>query len=292
MRSVLAVALVFVAVRAGAVCTDPGTAIAAARAQIDTDCDCAGALTHGTYVHCAAGVLKQRVAAHTLSPSCMADVRRCASRSTCGRPGRVACCISHGGAPARCTIRKPSSCTEGCAASATSCCDACSGTGCAPPSTTSTTSTTIPSFCGNGIIDPGEMCDGESFCTSTCGIPLEACCALPGSDMCTVGCTPIGMSCLFACGSNNPTAHVGQHPVWTAACPGAPPDAHVGQGTCESTPIAPTSVCCPLAAGGCTTTPATDTEELALAAFDCLVSQRVTSSVIRQCIGGTCAPAH
>src|SRR5262249_15515580 len=149
MRNVLAATLVVVAVRAGAVCTDPA-AVACARVQIESDCDCARALTHGTYVRCAARVVKQRVAAHTLSPSCVADVRRCGSRSPCGRPGRVACCISHGGAPARCTIRKPSSCTEGCAASATSCCDACSGTGCAPPSTTSTTSTTIPSFCGNG----------------------------------------------------------------------------------------------------------------------------------------------
>src|SRR5262245_52725799 len=43
--SVLAVALVFVAVLAGAVCTDRQPRFAVARAQIDTDCDRAGALT-------------------------------------------------------------------------------------------------------------------------------------------------------------------------------------------------------------------------------------------------------
>jgi len=47
MRIVFAVVLVFVAVRAGAVCTDPA-AVVAARAQIETDCDCGGALMHGT----------------------------------------------------------------------------------------------------------------------------------------------------------------------------------------------------------------------------------------------------
>ena len=35
-------------------------------------------------------------------------------------------------------------------------------------STTSTTSTTLADPCGNGVIDPGEECDGEDFGTATC----------------------------------------------------------------------------------------------------------------------------
>lgn len=156
--------------------------------------------------------------------------------------------------------------------------------------TTSTTTTTQPAVCGNGVIEPGEMCDGEPFCTSRCTVDLYACCDLPDSDMCTVGCTPIGMSCYLACGQNNPVL-IGEKPVYTAPCPQFP-DQPIGQGTCQGSSIAPTNVCCPLDAGGCTTTPATTTEELQTAVLDCVFMQGLGRVVVGSCVSGTCVPAH
>jgi hypothetical protein len=41
---------------------------------------------------------------------------------------------------------------------------------------TSITSTTLASVCGNLVIDPGEMRDGEPFCTPTCQVDAYVCC--------------------------------------------------------------------------------------------------------------------
>ncbi len=155
--------------------------------------------------------------------------------------------------------------------------------------TTSTTSTTLGAACGNGVIEPGEMCDGESFCTSTCGIALYACCNV---GACDGECTPIGESCLLACGFDNPI-YLGSHPTGIGSCPGAPGNPNVGLGTCAAPDaIAPTNVCCPLSGGGCSTTPVTNTEELQSAVLDCAESQGSTDSVIGTCVTGACVPAH
>src|SRR5258705_8932495 len=63
--------------------------IATARAAVAANCDCAAAASHGAYVSCAA----QQVEATLVNRSCRGHVKRCASRSTCGKkPGFVTCC--------------------------------------------------------------------------------------------------------------------------------------------------------------------------------------------------------
>ena len=123
---------------------DPGdaSAVAAARAQVDAECDCGAAPDHGTYVRCAAGIAKERANAEPslLPRQCRGAVRRCAARSTCGKPGAVTCCREktlYGRTSIHCSIQKDAptcGARRGCVGSYTSCCDSCSTTGCASPS--------------------------------------------------------------------------------------------------------------------------------------------------------------
>src|SRR5215510_11763019 len=49
-----------------------------------------------------------------------------------------------------------------------------SSTATIPPTTTvttSTTTTTTSALCGNGVLDPGEQCDGSNFGSFTCPSP-------------------------------------------------------------------------------------------------------------------------
>jgi len=124
---------------------NPGDAeaVAAARDQVATDCDCAGAVSHGAYVSCAAGVANARAKAdpQLLPTYCKGAVKRCAARSTCGKPGFVTCCRTSSAGTTKCSTKRDSAhciapaggdaCTGDPAFS--SCCDACTGTGCALP---------------------------------------------------------------------------------------------------------------------------------------------------------------
>lgn len=150
-----------------AACGDaPGdeAAVVAARAAIAAACDCARAPSHGAYVRCAADVARQRLREGTLSRACRARVRRCASRSTCGRPGAVVCCHV-GAAGARCTItngvascRAPLGGTV-CTGDAESCCDTC--TSC-PPSLPTTTTVPRPRSCLD--LAPPASCGSDAAC--------------------------------------------------------------------------------------------------------------------------------
>src|SRR5262245_26478675 len=81
-----------------AACEDP-TAVADARAAVTQQCPC-DVTNHGAYVSCAAGVVRQRIADRLLPRSCGGAVKRCAARSTCGKPGWVTCCrVSNSGKP-------------------------------------------------------------------------------------------------------------------------------------------------------------------------------------------------
>src|SRR5262245_31006874 len=72
--------------------------IANARLAIAANCDCAGALTHGAYVSCAEHAAKAVLA----NKGCARSVKKCASRSTCGKLPAVTCCR---------TTRKGTQCT-------------------------------------------------------------------------------------------------------------------------------------------------------------------------------------
>src|SRR6266480_2115192 len=132
-------------------CTDLA-AVCAARDKAEIQCPCAAATNHGFYV-------------------------RCASRSTCGRPGYVTCCrLDNLGQP-HCSVKRSATNCKPPATIGTkpSCCDACASNNCpttttttSTTSTTATTTTTIPSNCGNGHIDPGEACDGSDLGGVSC----------------------------------------------------------------------------------------------------------------------------
>ena len=149
------------------------TDIANARAAIATNCDCAGATTHGAYVSCAV----QQANLVLVNPSCKGAVKKCAAHSTCGKPTAVTCCLTTTKGT-KCKIKKDAAhCTakQGTVGSCTSCCDACpapgSGPSCpAPTTTTSTTSTTTTTTTTTTSTTMGCSCPvGQSPCTEQCG---------------------------------------------------------------------------------------------------------------------------
>src|SRR5262249_29527646 len=121
--------------------------IANARAAIAANCDCAGARTHGDYVSCATEQANMVLA----NKHCARSIKKCASRSTCGRPLAVTCCrtTSKG---TKCTIKKDAAhCTakQGIVGACTSSSAACPSPGGGPscPGATSTTTTTTTTSC-------------------------------------------------------------------------------------------------------------------------------------------------
>ena len=176
--ALLGCAFVFTAARvASATCGErPGDAegVAATRAAADARCDCTTAARHGAYVECVARVANDEMRAGRLRPGCRASVVRCATRSTCGRPGSVACCFEPGGAPTgvfKCAIRSSSAqCTPpphpgACLSDRPSCCDACTSGTCTPV----TTSTTTPSTCtDDATCDDGNTCTADSCVQGRC----------------------------------------------------------------------------------------------------------------------------
>ena len=192
-------------------CTDLA-AVCAARDKAEIQCPCAAATNHGFYVRCVRGVAKAEADALRLPRECKASVVRCASRSTCGRPGFVTCCrLDNLGQP-HCSVKRSAANCKPPATIGTkpSCCDACASNNCpttttttSTTSTTATTTTTIPSNCGNGHIDPGEACDGSDLggvscpggsaggafvaCNPDCTLDCSHC---PGG-VCEVICEPI-----------------------------------------------------------------------------------------------------
>src|SRR5689334_14745849 len=120
----------------------PSPVVDSARAQVAGACDCATAVNHGTYLRCVRDVLRTI----GLPGDCYGDVMKCAARSTCGKPGFVACCRTTATGRTACSIRpsadkcRPPQGGSACASDFESCCDACVAGGCA----TTTTTTTIP----------------------------------------------------------------------------------------------------------------------------------------------------
>jgi hypothetical protein len=83
-------------------------AVQAARADIASNCDCAGAANHGAYVKCAAqraNFLTSDAGGNTLPKNCKGAVKKCSAKSTCGKPGAVTCCLTKG-STTKCKIMK------------------------------------------------------------------------------------------------------------------------------------------------------------------------------------------
>jgi hypothetical protein len=115
--------------------SNPGDsqAVIDARSAAETTCGpCASATNHGTYVSCVAGVAKARVTALQLPKTCAGAVKKCASKSTCGKPGFVTCCVTTSKGP-KCKLKKDATA-----------CSAKGGTATVDPSNTSCCSMTHP----------------------------------------------------------------------------------------------------------------------------------------------------
>jgi hypothetical protein len=136
--------------------------VASARAAVAANCDCAGAASHGVYLRCAA----QQANATLVNKSCAGAVKKCAAKSTCGRPGAVTCCVTKTGRT-KCRIRRDAAhCTASngstaCVGTNTSCCDACTSS-CA--TTTGSTTTTLVG--GSGLVTGLHYAPNNNFDSS------------------------------------------------------------------------------------------------------------------------------
>jgi hypothetical protein len=87
-------AVLFVASPSHAACdptADPDASdLAAARAAVEANCPCFAPGSRADYVRCA----KEQAAITLANRDCLSAVKRCSSRSTCGRPGAVNCCVA------------------------------------------------------------------------------------------------------------------------------------------------------------------------------------------------------
>ena len=122
---------------------DPdGSKTAAARVSAEQTCagmnpamGCTTAPNHGAYVSCIAHAANDLVTAGTLPKTCKGAVKKCAARSSCGKPGFVTCCLTNPKGATSCKIKKDAaSCTakNGTPGTCGSCCDACPAPGSGP----------------------------------------------------------------------------------------------------------------------------------------------------------------
>ena len=205
-------------------------AISAVRASMEERCPCAAATDRGAYTRCAKRVVEEAVTANQLPAYCAATVKRCATKSTCGRdPGAVTCCRTTSSGRTKCRIkssaakcRAPASGSV-CVGAFRSCCDACGSTGCAPaytptpsatptitpppPSTpTATPTVTFPAVCESSVglpalakvpftISPGSPQCGGAMLTNPAPAPPFSGAAADG-DGNPLG--SLGAGCLYA----------------------------------------------------------------------------------------------
>src|SRR5262245_14038737 len=80
--------------------------VANARAAVAASCDCTGAASRGEYVRCAT----LQAESVLLNRGCRGRVKKCASKSICGKPGSVTCCRTKNGESKCRTARSAISC--------------------------------------------------------------------------------------------------------------------------------------------------------------------------------------
>jgi hypothetical protein len=131
-----------------AACSDPN-AVATVRGRIDTQCDCAGAVSRTEYLGCASHVIGEALSDGSLPVQCVSAVKKCASKSTCGRAGYVTCLVAKPSGT-RCSLKRNAAlCTRlpgSCVGTTPFCCDGaggCFGTTTTVPASTTTSVTFI-----------------------------------------------------------------------------------------------------------------------------------------------------
>src|SRR5262245_18620369 len=155
--------------------------VANARAAVEDNCSCTGVASRAEYVRCAT----QQAEAVLVNRGCRGRVKKCASKSTCGKPGSVTCCRTKNGESKCKTMRSAASCEAkgGTVRTCTSCCDACPEPGNGPScSITTTTTTTTPPPTGE------QCCLQEAACGS-----YTICRFMPRDECGAAGGLPIGV---------------------------------------------------------------------------------------------------
>src|SRR6185295_13078785 len=108
MRSALVLATVFtLALTASSAWAEPDCEAArcVADAAIASQCPCDAATSNGTYRSCVSRALRDLVNAGLFPRDCRGTVKRCAARSTCGRPQFIACDLGD-----KCLVKKAERC--------------------------------------------------------------------------------------------------------------------------------------------------------------------------------------
>lgn len=140
-----------------------------ARHAVRRGCGCDGP-SRDAFLTCARGVIDRRIDGGLLPASCRRSGFRTARESTCGRPGAVVCCRTDSTGSLDVSIVKPASACvalnggTACISGGHTVAEGCHGRG-----------GTCDAVCGDGKIETGEECDGETFC-SDCKIIVRACC--------------------------------------------------------------------------------------------------------------------
>jgi hypothetical protein len=116
--------------------------------------------------------------------------------------------------------------------------------------------------CGNGVIDPGEECDGQPYCrTPLCQVEVTVCCDFGG--ICASGPVEYAGKCEFFGG----TLSLGECVPSGAPCP--IPESSCIPGACVDPPLPPHAVCCQQGTGVCTETIVDSQGREALALHEC-----------------------
>jgi hypothetical protein len=144
--------------------------------------------------------------------------------------------------------------------------------------------------CGNGIVEAGEMCDGQPECGADCKLHVPWCCSV---DMSCAGAALTidfsGLEDTKVCFIDG--AFRGQ---WGAICvPSDPsscsPDPLVTCGSCQPAPSQPTLTVCCQAGSSCTQETVSTGDALAGFGWSCLVAQVVNGvGPGSQVVLGTC----
>ena len=218
--------------------SDDADQVAAVRAEASEQCDCEGASRHDKYMQCVEKVAKAAAKDGSLREECKGNVMRCASMSTCGRPGFVTCCRTDEHGHTMCQIKhgeqdcKAPHGGSACVGSQSSCCDACAANGSCVPG--ETTTTTTPAETTTTTV--AETTTTTAVGATTTTQPSIQCCVKSSPTGAFVDCMLLGDT---QCASQN--------------------GINAGPGICSPNPCPPSTTTTTGAATTTTTTPAATT---------------------------------